>query len=102
VLEAREPGVGALLRGVQVAPLLQFAGMGHHDAADGVVGVVPVDEGEIVFVGSEGILGGHGLERLALARGQPVEMLDLGDETRKGLHVQLLGTNGCGLAESGG
>ena len=42
-----------LVRGIQLAELFQFLNVRHHDPPDRIVGIVPVNQRLIIFIGAE-------------------------------------------------
>jgi len=82
VFEAGSFGIKFLVGRIETAACGKFAFVRDDDTADGVVGIVPVDEGKIVLVGSEGEGIAHFPEIQPLFSGQSLYFIESGNVFR--------------------
>jgi len=59
VLDARRYRIIFLVRSIEFSPVLEFPRVGYDDLSYGIFRVIPVDQGEIIFIGTEGESVGH-------------------------------------------
>ncbi len=77
VLEAREFCIIFLAGRVQATPAFEFAGIGNDDPAERVVPVFPVNQGQVIVIGTEGKRLADRFHILPLLGLEPDEVVEL-------------------------
>ena len=56
MFEAWQDGVFVLLGWIELAPFIEFVDVGDDEMPDGIIGIIPVDQGQIIIVGAEAVV----------------------------------------------
>ncbi len=55
MLQAGEDGILEFAGRIKITPRFHFVNVGNNEVAEGIVGIVPVDEGKIIFVSTKAV-----------------------------------------------
>ena len=55
MFETGQDSIFVFFGGIEFAPFIEFVDVGNNEVPDGIIGIFPVDEGQIIIVGAEAV-----------------------------------------------